>query len=214
MAFRNLPFPGRISAGGDSTPVLQVDISRSASGNEKRVSRRGVALHTFTAPLNIRTLDDIYEVKKHFLIVGGPLYSFPYKDLLDFKSVAPEVTNIPSNLDCLVGTGDGSTATFQLVKTYPESGFFYTRPIYLPVQGTVLISVAGVAKTETTHWTMNYTTGILTFTGGNIPTSGQLIKAGFEFNCKVRYATNNIQAVAEAYRAGSIPSLTLIEVLD
>ena len=47
-----------------------------------------------------------------------------------------------------------------------------TRAIQLPVAGTVEISVAGVLKTETTHYTVDYSTGVVTFTGGNIPAAG------------------------------------------
>lgn len=214
MSFRNQLLPGVISSGADATPMFQVDIARAKSGKEKRVARRDEALRKFTCPINIRNLDDIHTLMSHFQAMEGPFYSFPFLDRLDFKSVAPEAANIPTATDVLLGTGDGTTATFQLRKGYTSGSYTKYRTILLPKSGTLLVSVAGVTKTETTHYTVDYTTGIITFTGGNIPTTGQLVKAGYYFYCKVRYDTNDLQAVIEAYRAGSVPTIPLIEVLE
>ena len=147
------------------------------------------------------------------MAVNGPLYSFPFEDRLDFKSTAPEPTNTITALDCPIGTGDGATAAFQCYKTYTFGAYTYYRPIYLPIQGTLLVAVNNVTKTETTHYTVNYETGVITFTGGNIPPNGHIIRAGFQFRCKVRYAVNDLQTVIEGYRAGSA-QLSLIEVSD
>lgn len=214
MTFRNQPLPGTISAGADASPIWQIDIARSKSGYEKRVARRSQALRKFTVPLNIRTLDDLHTVLSHFEAMNGPYYSFPFLDRLDFKSTPPEATNIPTSTDCLIGTGDGTTAAFQLVKVYTSGSFTQIRDIQLPDTGTLLVSVNGVLKTETTHYTVDYATGIITFTGGNIPSGGQLVKAGFKFHCKVRYDSNDLQVTIEAYRAGSIPHIALIEVRE
>lgn len=216
MAFRSVVFPGVLSAGADSAPAFQVDIARSAAGKEKRVSRRGVALHSFTVPLNLRKIDDIHTLKRHFLAVEGPKYSFPFLDRLDSRSGAPDAENAANAitaLDCPIGTGDGVTAAFQIYKTYTFGGYTYYRPIYLPISGTLLVAVDNVTKTETTHYTVNYDTGVITFTAGNIPANTKIVRAGFQFRCKVRYATNSLQSVMESYRAGSA-QLTLTEVED
>lgn len=212
MAFRNVLLPGTISSGASSTPMWQTDVARTPSGYEKRVARRSDALRKCVAPLNIRSLNDLHELLAHFNVMQGPYYSFPFKDRLDYKSCAPE-TEI-SMTDTNIGTGDGVTAAFQLRKGYISGAFTHYRNILLPVSGRLLIAVAGVAKNETTHWTADYTTGIITFTGGNIPTAAQAVTAGFEFNCKVRYDTNDLQVVIEAYRTGSIPTIALIEVFE
>jgi len=212
MAFRNVPLPGNVSAGSDATPTFQVDIARAVSGNETRVGRRTNALRRFSVPINLVGIDDVYAVITHFEIMEGPLHSFPYKDRLDFKSCAPDPINVPSSTDVTLGTGDGATASFQCRKIYSTGGYDRYRTIYLPKQGTLLVAVDTVLKTETTHYTVNYETGVVTFTGGNIPTAGQAVTAGFEFYCKVRYDMNDLQAVIETYRAGGTPSIALIEV--
>lgn len=210
--FQNQPLPGTISSGADATPMWQVDIARAKSGKEKRVARRSASLRKFSAPMNIRTLNDVYTLISHFEAMNGPAYSFPFLDRLDSRSGLPEST--PTALDCLIGTGDGVTTAFQLKKVYTSGSYTHSRNILLPDSGTLLISVDGTTKTETTHYTVDYATGIVTFTGGNIPAAGKLVKAGFLFHCKVRYDTNDLQAVFEAYRAGSLPHIALIEVLE
>ena len=67
-----------------------------------------------------------------------------------------------------VGTGDGTTTVFYLDSVYP-------------VNGTLTVYVSGTAKTETTHYTVDYDAGKITFTAGNIPTAGQAITADYRY---------------------------------
>ena len=64
----------------------------------------------------------------------------------------------------------------------------------MPVNGTVEISVAGVPKTETTHYTVDYATGMVTFTPGNIPAAAQAVTATFEFDVPVRFAEDDLKS--------------------
>ena len=61
-----------------------------------------------------------------------------------------------------IGTGDGDLAAFQLVKRY-DLVFVVTRVIQLPVEGTVEISVDGDLVEEETDYTVDYSTGLVTF---------------------------------------------------
>lgn len=65
-----------------------------------------------------------------------------------------------------VGTGDGSENEFTLYHTYPTSG-------------TLLVYVDGVLKTETTDYTVNYTTGVITFL--TPPASSKAVTATYRF---------------------------------
>lgn len=218
MTFYNVVLPGFISGGSESAPVSSVDIVRSASGAEQRRSKRSFPLMRFNLAKNIRTVNDIYDVLSLFNVMNGPLHSFAIKDILDFKSCAPATD--AAFTDAAIGTGDGVTAAFQLKKQYKVTlvdgvtVIAVDRTIYLPVQGKLLVGVAGTLKTETTHYTVNYSTGVITFTGGNIPTAGQAVTAGFEFNTKVRFDTNDLSRTIEHFRVGSAPSIPLIEVAD
>lgn len=217
MTFYNAVLPGFISQGSEAAPVSLVDIARGPTGYEQRRSRRSRRLRRFNLVKNIRTSNDVYDLLSFFEVMNGPQHSFAMQNLLDWKSCKPEDTI--SALDATIGTGDGTNLAFQLKKQFKvtkldASVIAIDRTVYLPVQGTVLIAVDGVTKTETTHYTINYSTGAVTFTGGNAPANLKLVTAGFHFNEKVRFDTNDLSQVMEYIKVGSAPSIPLIEVLS
>jgi hypothetical protein len=136
----------------------------------------------------------------------------------DFDPDGPHpITPGPSATDVLIGTGDGSEDTFQLRKLFKPGTYQVAKNILRPINGTVLVSVDGVTKTETTHYTVNYNTGVVTFTGGNEPGAGLLVKAGCEFYTQARFA-EELDAVfeisADFFDAGTVPSIPLVEDID
>ena len=62
--------------------------------------------------------------------------------------------------------GDGATTTFTLKKTYQSGAGSYTRDVTKPVTGSVRVAVAGVEKVEGTDFTVDVTTGVVTFEAG------------------------------------------------
>ena len=113
-----------------------------------------------------------------------------------------------SATDQVIGTGDGMTATFQLVKNYGTTRP-WPRPITAPVLGTILISVNGV---PTTQFTADVTTGLITFNAAAIPPNGAVLAAGFEFDVPVRFDTDLIKINLAHFAGGDIPDIPLIEV--
>lgn len=210
MSHLTTAIPPCVSPGSDGVSTWSTDIARNPGGYEQRVGRRGYSLRKFNLGYQIRRQEHVYEVLSLFEACEGQVHTFPYRDRIDFKSSSP--FNEPQSNDVLLGTGDGTTAAFQLRKGYTAGSTTVYRTILLPVSGTLLVEVAGVLKTEPTHYTVNYNTGIITFTGGNIPTAGQLVKAGFEFYTKVRFDTDELNISYEGFRVGSIPNIPLIEV--
>ena len=209
MAFRDVELPEEISAGSEGGPGVLVQISRSVAGYEQRVVKRR-SLRIFDLRYTIRGIDDLNVVYEHWLVMGGPEHTFPHTDRFDHRSCGPLET--PAQDDQSIGTGDDSTAAFQLTKTYTRDAFTLVQDVTLPKNGTVLIAVAGVLKTETTHYTIDYETGIVTFTGGNIPTAGQAITAGYKYRVKVRFDLQDFSHVFQNFKFGNLPSIPLIEV--
>ena len=216
MTFYNVNLPHNISSGSQASLVTIVDIARAPDGSESRRSRRSQPLMRYDIGQNVRTLAHLYDVAALFRLMDGPLHSFALKDEKDYKSCVPDGTI--ANDDASIGTGDGTTAAFQLKKQYSltlndgSTVITTDRTISIPKRTTVLIAVAGSQKTETTHYTVDYDTGIVTFTAGNIPTLGQAITAGFEFDVKVRFDIQDLNQVMEEWDSGSSPSIPLIEV--
>lgn len=218
MTFYLAEIPKTISRGSEAAPVALIDVAMGPAGHAYRRSRRSRRLRRFNLGKNIRTANDIYEILAFFEVMNGREHSFAITNLLDFKSCPPE--NTPTATDALIGVGDGSNLAFQLKKQYTitlldgSTVVATDRTIYLPVHNTVLIAVDGILKTETTHYTVNYATGALAFTMGNAPANLKNVTAGFEFREKVRFDTDDLSAVMDYFRVGSVPSIPLIETIN
>ena len=138
----------------------------------------------------------------------GRLYGFRWKDWLDHKSSSPSAPPAPT--DQLLGTGDGATTDFALVKVYAPGTNEFRRPITKPVAGTVRVAVDGVELTEGPDFTVDATTGVVSLS--TPPPAGASITAGFEFDVPVRFDTDAIHVNVAAFEAGEIPSIPIVEV--
>jgi uncharacterized protein (TIGR02217 family) len=156
----------------------------------------------------VKTYEALSEVVAFFEERRGMLYGFRWRDRLDHSSGAGEV----SATDQLLGAGDGTTAAFQLAKTYGSIHAPYQRPIAKPVAGSVRIAVDGVEKTEDTDFSVDTTTGVVTFLAGHIPGSGEAVTAGFLFDVPVRFDTDYLEVDLSAFAAGAIPIIPLVEI--
>lgn len=58
---------------------------------------------------------------------------------------------------------------------------------------TVKIYVGGTLQTHTTNWTIDATTGIVTFTGAHIPGGGTTITADGEYHIPTRFANDALE---------------------
>ena len=206
MAFDNVRFPVAISRGLVGGPERRTDVVMTASGREERNARWANSRRKYNVGFGVKSLDDIQNVVAFFEERRGRLYAFRFKDHTDFKSCAPS-QNI-SATDQVIGTGDGTTAAFQLTKKYGSTRS-YLRTILAPGLGTVVISVNGISATQ---FTANFTTGLITFNAGNIPPIGAVITAGFEFDVPVRFDTDQIKINLAHFASGEIPEIPLIEV--
>jgi uncharacterized protein (TIGR02217 family) len=180
------------------------------SGAEERNSRWTDSKRSYNAGYGIKRVDDLHAVIAFFEERRGRFHGFRWKDWSDYKSTAPNVS--VTALDQAIGTGNGVTAVFQLVKTYGSAFAPWTRTIKKPVAGSVRVAVAAVEKTAGTHFNVDHATGVITFTGGNIPTMGQSVTAGFEFDVPVRFDTDRLEVNLSLIEAGSIPNIPIVEV--
>lgn len=209
-AFHEVRFPLRLALGVSGGPVRRTDIVNLSNGRESRNQRWRNARRSYDAGSGIRSVADLYEVLAFFEARRGELYGFRFRDPVDFKSCPPGET--PASTDQRIGTGDGVTAGFQLLKTYADAGGSFTRRIDKPAEGSVIVSVEGV-KAEAAAISVDHTTGMVTFRAGRVPPAGAAIRAGFEFDVPVRFAIDRIDVNLTAFEAGRIPSIPLMEIL-
>lgn len=207
MAFDNVRFPVFISLGSSGGPTRRTEIVVTGSGAEERNSRWADSKRVYNAGYGIRSLDDLHAVIGFFEERRGKLHGFRWKDHRDFKSCAPSASISP--LDQALGTGNGTNAAFQLVKKYGTGLRDYIRTITKPVSGTVRAAVNGV---ETSAFSVNTLTGIITFTAGSIPAAGAAVTAGFEFDVPVRFDTDELRVNLTLFDAGEIPEIPIVEI--
>lgn len=210
MAFHEVRFPVEIAFGSSGGPERRTEIVTLGSGFEERNSPWAESRRRYNAGYGVRSLNDLHAVMAFFEARHGRLHGFRWKDRADDRSSPPQ-TAIAAG-DQQIGIGDGVITAFQLVKAYTSGGISYTRTIKKPVTGSVRIAVDGLEKTETTHFTVDTTTGTVTFTPGNIPGASAVITAGFEFDVPVRFDADFLEINLAAFDAGDIPSIPIVEI--
>ncbi len=210
MSFHEIRFPTAISRNGQGGPERRTDVVVLGSGHEERNARWADSRRSYNAGYGIKSLDDLNAVIAFFEERRGRLHGFRFRDPYDWKSCAPSA--MPSPLDQIIATGDGATAAFQLVKIYGSSYAPWTRSIAKPVAGTVLVAVGGLTKAPGTDFTVDTTTGRVTFLAGHIPAAGAVITAGFEFDVPVRFDTDKLEVNLQGFHHGAIPSIPIVEI--
>src|SRR6202012_3503547 len=157
MNFHEIHFPTSIAMPSTAGPVRKTEIVTLGSGFEERNAVWANSRRNYDVGYGVKTLDDLHTVIAFFEARMARLYGFRLQDFSDYKSCAPG-TDV-SATDQTIGTGDGTTAAFQLVKTYTSGPTSWTRIIKKPVGGTVLVSVGGVTQSG----------GIVATTAGVVP---------------------------------------------
>jgi uncharacterized protein (TIGR02217 family) len=207
MAFHEIRFPVSLSFGSAGGPERRTEIVTLANGFEERNTPWAHSRRRYDAGLGLRSLDDVEVLIAFFEARSGQLHGFRWKDWSDHKSCLPGT--VPGPLDQLVATGDGATTVFRLQKTYVSGLQDYVRPVLKPVLGTVLVAVAGDPKIEGVEFTVDPTSGEITF--ALPPEVGTRVTAGFEFDVPVRFDTDRIQTSVASFRAGEVPNVPVVE---
>jgi uncharacterized protein (TIGR02217 family) len=209
-AFHEVLFPLDIALKSAGGPQRRTDVVVLGSGAEERNARWAHSRRRYDAGYGVKTFDALSQVVAFFEERRGRLYGFRWRDRLDHSSAAPET--VVAATDQVIGTGDGTTATFQLVKTYGSLYSPYLRPIVKPVPGSVRVAVAETEVAAGVAYSVDDAFGIVTFLAGHIPASGQAVTAGFLFDVPARFDTDYLEVDLSAFAAGAIPKIPLVEI--
>lgn len=205
----------------DSSPRFSTQITQVASGAERRNRQWAHPLRRFILPEAIREQETYEAVHDHWLLVGGPECTFPFRDPLDFATVPLVYPNIEPDWDGedqAFGTGDGFERTFQLTKTYQRGAYSYTRPIYLPVVGSYVILMNGLDPATPDPalpggpytYVVSRPGGVVTFTPA--PEAGIDLTWGGLFDVEVRFeADDSFAGIVQSYRIAGFADINLIE---
>jgi len=201
MAIDNIRLPVEVEQGATGGPRFKTSIQTALSGIEQRIAEWDIARCEYDIGYATRGKADLLSaVIKMWRDRQGPAYPFRFKDWSDFEAI-----------DVEIGTGDGDLTAFQLVKRY-DLVFEVTRVIQLPVEGTVEVSVDGDLVEEETDFTVDYSTGMVTFVVA--PAADEVITASFEFDVPVRFAEDALKVSMTMDDYGDISSIPLVEVLS
>jgi uncharacterized protein (TIGR02217 family) len=209
-AFHEMQLPLDISLGARGGPERRTEIVTVGSGREERNARWAHARRRWNAGYGVKSLDALSEVVSFVEERRGRLYGFRWRDKLDHSSAAPGLESLHE--DQVLGTGDGTRASFQLVKTYGGLHAPYARPIAKPVAGTIRVGVDGAEAEEGVAFDADPATGLVVFRAGFEPEDGAAVTAGFLFDVPARFDTDFLEVDLAAFAAGEIPSIPVLEI--
>lgn len=205
--FHDIDFPFKVAAGAEVAREASTMVVETGSGREYRNANWENARARYDAGLGVRSEGDLAEVLRFFRARGGRAHAFRFRDPLDSSSAALGAGVTPA--DQPLGTGDGATLAFPLVKDYGDAAGARARRITRPVAGSVRVAVAGVERL--TGWMLD-TGGVVRF--ATAPTAGQSVTAGFLFDTPVRFDDDRLSVSLASFRAGEAPNIPLIEVRE
>lgn len=208
MNFHEVQFPVALSFGSLGGPQRRTDVVTLANGFEERNSPWAHSRRVYDAGIGLRSMDDVQEVMAFFEARHGQMYGFRWKDWSDYKSGK---ASAPINVeDQVIAQGDGVTREFQIIKNYRSGGHNYARPIKKPIADTVVVAVEQDPQELNTDYSVDGTTGIITFT--HPPDPDTRVFAGYEFDVPARFDADRILVSAASFHAGEVPDIPVIEV--
>ncbi|MGJ0510424.1 MAG: phage distal tail protein, Rcc01695 family [Methylocystis sp.] len=207
--FHEVRFPLDVSLNGRGGPERRTEIVTLGSNRESRNARWAHSRRRYEAGYGVKTLAQLSDVIAFFEERRGRLYGFRWRDRADFASCAPGASVAAG--DQRIGVGDGAQRIFPLTKTYGGAFAPYVRSIAKPVAGSVRVAVDGAEKTAP-QFSLDATTGLVTFSPGNAPPAGSIVTAGFLFDVPARFDSDYLEIDMQAFEAGAIPKIPIIEI--
>lgn len=189
-------FPLALSYGATGGPVYSTDLVQRSSGLEQRNANWRQPRCQWDVGSQHRTQAEVDELVQFFHAVAKGMENvFRFRDPTDDAFANP------------IGTGDGTTTTFQLVKVYTYGAMSTIRTIVKPMAGGLHLSVAGVAVEE---YDPDFTTGLVTF--WTPPGVGAVVSASGFFEVPTRFNQNVLPITRVAVNAYSLERVELVEV--
>lgn len=199
MSFHDVRLPVDVERGAKGGPGFNTTVTALKSGKEQRNINWAQQRAQYDISYGIGTRQVYRQILAFFYARRGKAYGFRFRDWIDYELE-----------DEHIGTGNGTEDEFQITKTYEDAGGSYVRNIYKPVASTIVVKLNGVTQTVTTHYTLNASTGVITFV--TPPSNGVLITVTGEFDVPVRFDTDQLDVTLEWIEAGRLNSIPLVEL--
>jgi uncharacterized protein (TIGR02217 family) len=227
MAFLEVQFPTKLALMAQGGPSYSTNINPAFSGFEQRNQNWAASRGSWSVSFEHKTATEYNELLAMFHAARGMANGFRLKDHSDFRVTGG-----------FIAVGDGVTKKFQLQKiyTFPISRFELIRPIQKPVtskvtdfagnaladsvnvyvDGTLQTHHAGYTVDGTKDYSLDETTGIITFVTAPNGSPAPIITADFDFHYPVRFDLDNLQRQIETPEAAglilTVTGITLKEI--
>jgi uncharacterized protein (TIGR02217 family) len=179
MAFLETPrFPDCVAVGATGGPGYSTSIVRVFSGYEQRNINHEQALGEWDVGQAARDPANMAELIAFVRVLKARGHGFRFKDHSDYACTV-------ANGRLGTGLGDGTATAFQL---YQQGALSELRDIKKPVSP---VSLYVNAVLQTAGVTVNYTTGIVTFTAA--PALGAVLTWAGEFDVPVRFGDDRMK---------------------
>lgn len=203
-AFAEVRFPEDISYGSKGGPGFSTEVYTATSGAEQRNRNWQFARCKYDVSHGIRDKADMDIILNFFYVMGGKATGFRYKDWSDYQLDQEQI-----------GVGDGATTVFQIQKTYTAGALSYSRDIKKIVEPAagppeILFQVYVDDVLQTSGYSVDYDTGLLTFTAA--PADTKTIKVTCEFDVPVRFDTDEMDITLEAWQLETWDSIPIVEI--
>jgi len=208
-SFHDVVFPLSLAFGASGGPTRKTQITQLASGGEHRNNPHARSRRSYNAAAGVKSYKDLQTLISFFEARRGQLYSFRFKDPID--NLSCDIGETPSATDQVVANGDGSEIEFQIYKNYSDAAAQSRRPITKLIAGTVSVAIDG-RLISTDDYVVDPLTGLLLF--NSAPDEGAIVSAGYEFHVPVRFGADRLDLSLEAFGAGEITQVPLVEVFD
>ena len=195
--FHEVRFPDNIAYGVTGGPEFATTVVVSGAGHEQRNVNWAEARGRWDVGTGLKTQVQLDALIAFFRARKGRAHGFRFKDWTDFKSAGQ-----------LIGIGDDTATTFQLIKRYPSGNLVEVRTVAKPVSGTVQIYLDGVEQLS--GWSVDIATGIVTFT--TPPAVDVDVTADFEFDVPVRFDTDHMAVTIEIYKLHRWQQIPIVEL--
>lgn len=192
MAFHNVIFPEDYSQGAVGGPEFRTTVVATGSGYEQRNADWATARGRWDLSRLLYDPSARDATIAFFRARKGRAHTFLFKDWADYF-VGMAWNSTTKTLDHSgshnFATGDGVETEFQIYRVYDSGGFTESRKITRP-KSPIKVYENGVEQTVTVDYSVDYSTGIITFTSA--PSLGVVIGWGGEFYVPVRFDTDQL----------------------
>lgn len=201
MSFIDQRLPQSIENNARRTENEPVEIVRTDGGFEVRNVRHAQGTFEYDIDFgpNEYEEDDQAAVYAMWRASRGGLYAFRFRDW------DPKNNTLT---DEVIGTGDGSTTTFQITQTFTVGGVSSVRNITRPVSS---FTVKKDGVTVVSGYSINYATGVLTFTVA--PANAVVVSVSGTFDIPVRFDLS-LEATGLYSHLEQFETIHLIEVKE